>query len=794
MIYSLLQFIQKANKQALLPFFIVLIFFFSTSTIAQSVKKYNKLISKNEWVNFRKVIDKDLKKIPQNPILQYFLSIYFFKQDSTAIINLDSAHNCLISAQKNYKVASYKIRKDWQKQNFSENMVFQKQRYVDSLAFSITKTQHQLSGYQYFIERFEGAKEITEAIALRNEVAYWQAFLNENPDSMKSFIDHYPEALQIHEARQRYETLLFEKQTANETLEEFQEFIIQNPESPYRKLAEQSIFQLATLFHTPETYLDFIRRFPDNAFIPVARQWFYNLILERDEDYFKNHPSFLQDNDWSNIVQNNEMMLYPILEDEKYGFMNSEGKVMIAPSLDSVVTDYFCEGITENYIKFFKNEQVGLMDKTGKEITKPVFQSIEDFEAPLLKTKKENLYGIIHETGFEVLAPLYDSVKTLGNKLLEVYKSNKTLLFSCNGRKLAEFENMSVESFDDSLMIFQQSGKYALYTQEALFKKQSLSLDFQYDLAEITSDRNLRLIKDSTEWLYLSGYNLAGGWLDTTHLLPERLKLEKEFEEVNFTGNFFIVRAKNGKVGLFEKGGKKILNTKYQEIVVWKDGLFKIKLNDKYGITDKTEKTIVKPEYDGLENLGNNYLTTLKNGKFGLITLNKKVLIQPQYESIIRQYDPLQKYFIARQEEKFGLIDTKNELVTDFLFDEVIYWQPSVALVRISEFWHLYDIPEKRFIFKPLAEIVFQKVPDNELVIRVMEDSKYGLFSNKKGILANAEYDAFTNIGTPEKPFYIAEKYLREVNVYLLYYINGNGKTVHRQVLTQELYEKIACE
>ena len=153
-----------------------------------------------------------------------------------------------------------------------------------------------------------------------------------------------------------------------------------------------------------------------------------------------------------------------------------------------------------------------------------------------------------------------------------------------------------------------------------------------------------------------------------------------------------------------------------------------------------------------------------------------------------------QKVFIVKKDGKWGFISDKNKKISSFSFDEIIYWQPFVALVREGETYQLYNLQTAEKMFQPIEKIKFISDKEDEIVIKIFSNNKYGLLSSRKGLLIDLEYDELENVGSEEKPFYVAQKFIKEVDVYLLYYFTPGGKLLRKQALTQELYEKVSCD
>jgi hypothetical protein len=256
---------------------------------------------------------------------------------------------------------------------------------------------------------------------------------------------------------------------------------------------------------------------------------------------------------------------------------------------------------------------------------------------------------------------------------------------------------------------------------------------------------------------------------------------------------WLITENKKGKKGIYASKTGAILSPRYDDIQVWEPDLFKTELKEKTGLINTQGKILIPAVYDGL-NYQNGQIATLKNAKFGLVSFNRSVDISPAYTALLRKYDAAGKVFIANKNGSYGLVTAANKPLTEFDFDEIRYWQDEVALVKQDDTWYLYHVGEKRNIFKPMEEIEYVKQTDDEIILKVYMDNKYGVLSNTRGVLISCEYDDLRNVGTTDYPLYVGEKNVKEAGVFLVFYIDKDGKAIRRQIFAHDKYNSIACE
>ncbi len=775
--------------------FSILLFFFIQITLAQSIKKIEGYLADKDFKSSHDYLNKILLKKPHNAAAEYlYAKYYLYRPLSTNLY--DSAYFHIQKAIDDFSTSSSKEIKQWAKIGLNSDSASILKKQIDSLEFGLISQTKNINLYQHYLNFYPSSAYYKKAELSLQEIAFQQAFQSNNTDSLKNFIDRYLFAGQLNEAKKRYDILIFENQTKNGSLKDFEEFVKKNPNSPFIKIAEKNIFQLTTLHQQLKNYEAFIIKYPANHLQQTARQWFYNLFKEdhNETDFFLYYPHFKNDLRWNDLITTNNKILYPILEEGKYGFIDERGNTTIPSRIDSIPANYFCEGIKENIIQVYNKSKLVLLNKKGEEIAEENIENINFFESGLYKTVRNLKKGLIYESGFEILPPIYDSIILINDKIILSHHRDNIFLFSLTGKELFKGANYQIQSFADSLLIFKNENKFCLITCNYLFDNPHPTLKFDIDSVKILDDFTLKVIKNNEEFILLSYHLDINQFLDTTSIPKiERLLMQK-FASVYPTKNGFTVKNENDKYGFYNKRGIKVLNVKYDEIEVWKDNLFKIKLRGKTGLIDNKEKNILPTHFDGLSRMEGGYIATIQKGKFGIIQLKNKISISPGFESLPYLYNKKQKIFIVKKKGKLGWVSEKNEKLSEFKFDEIKYWQPSVALVRINEYWYFYNISTKEMMFKPIEKLFFLKDEDKQKLIKVLVENKYGLISNQSGVVIDLEYNSLNNMGTIDNPFYVAEKYIKEVDVYLLYYINKEGKTIRKQVLTQDLYEKISCD
>ena len=254
----------------------------------------------------------------------------------------------------------------------------------------------------------------------------------------------------------------------------------------------------------------------------------------------------------------------------------------------------------------------------------------------------------------------------------------------------------------------------------------------------------------------------------------------------------FLIAEVNEKKNVYDLHGRKLFAVSFDEIHHAGQDLFIVSRKEKKGLLDSSGKLLLPVEFDAIGSLTNNVISLLKSMKFGLYHPGHKKLIKPQYDKNLIPYRA--DLIAAFRDGYFGFIDWENKTDEVFQFDEVKYWNDTVALVRQQTVWSLYHMGD-RFIVQPdIREIHFiSDTPEEKLAI-VHTGSAFGVLSNRRGTVIPITFTDLVNVGSSEEPLYFTEKHVPEASVFVVIYYDRMGAFLRREVYEEtEDYERIYC-
>ena len=163
------------------------------------------------------------------------------------------------------------------------------------LAFVAAKDENTELSYQRFIDKYPSAYEVNEAKVLRNEVAFSTANEMNTQEAFEEFLRKYPEAKEKSLALSKRNQLAFQKVKSVNTIEEYEKFISRYPDAKEISEAKAKIHELAfasaKLSRTSNSLRIFIQKYPGADQITEAK------VLYDDLQYSEN----VIETDWHSL-------------------------------------------------------------------------------------------------------------------------------------------------------------------------------------------------------------------------------------------------------------------------------------------------------------------------------------------------------------------------------------------------------------------------------------------------------------------------------------------------------------
>ncbi len=491
----------------------------------------------------------------------------------------------------------------------------------------------------------------------------------------------------------------------------------------------------------------------------------------------------------------------------------------------------------------------GLVHKTGKILATPQYDEIRRLSPSFFAVRKRQVWGVISATGRVALKPEFDEVEHEGN--FYILRKGKKYAFTDKRFLVQGADNSSVPlffNFDDYEVVDDGHIIGIVGNQEVLYD-QSMKEIIPLALQSI-NPANSHWISKTTDYVLFdslgnlkyeeafNSFNFNDEWWSaqkngwSLQRWDDPSSPTFEYDSVAFLGRDFIytrndstsILFKNGKYLNLKQGekckvlttgdidqpveylaliagkqyksvldstGQEVLKGNYSSIVPLDSSMFVVEVNKRKGIVKKGNQQMLKTLYNGIADYQQGYVSLLLNGKFGIFNPYNSLYVRPQYATkLVPVNDQL---LFADKAGKWGAVDGKGKEKIPFKYEMLENYADSLVLAKMDKKWQVLNVRTQT----PLMEGIDRYLPVNpkqkggDLIIVV--NGKEGLFNQKKGTVIKPTFDRMSNIGTPEAPLFVGEKYISEADLYIWVYYDQAGNRLRQQTFNAQDFERIDC-
>lgn len=428
--------------------------------------------------------------------------------------------------------------------------------------------------------------------------------------------------------------------------------------------------------------------------------------------------------------------------DEKYGVINKDGEEIIDTNFDMIQIPNPSKDIfvcMSNYNAETGSYETKIYNKNREELFTD-YEKVEaisrqesldniPYEKSVLKYKENGKYGLINLCGKKITKPIYDDIQALEYKegMLTVKQNDKFGIININGDEIIKVKYDGIQA--DQYSLNENHNKKAgfivsIKTNDGYkfgyinYKGKTL-LETEYN--EIA---RINYINDD-ESVYLVAFkNGQAG------LFKNKSKvLENEYEDIQFDNiNNLLILQRNGKQGVSDLDGKKIIQLEYDNIIITGNSINAQKGDEVTVFNSEGEKLKNSNFISVLETDNKNYFITIdKNENYGVIDKDDNVIIDNKYTFIDYLFD---NYFVAQNEQKIGIVDDKGKEVIKFDYDVLQKIEGTDLIQGIKNGnIDLIDKNMKKILTMKNAQI---DIKENYIKIYNSEDRKYLQYDGKE--------------------------------------------------------------
>ncbi len=332
------------------------------------------------------------------------------------------------------------------------------------------------------------------------------------------------------------------------------------------------------------------------------------------------------------------LLLAAVKVGDKWGYINTKGKMVITPQFD--FAHDFYEGLAGVKI----GDKWGYIDKAGKMVIAPESGFGLAFSEGRARVYVDKKWGFIDKTGKMVIAPQYDQAFDFAGGLAFVANEKwkwgyidpaGTMVipqqFEDEDRYSSRFsEQLAAVGLDDKWGYIDKTGKFVIAAQ---FYS---ALPFSEHLARVKGDN---------KWGYIdhSGKMVIS-------LPNDQYEQLGYFHEQRALADVYVGdKHESGLRGYIDMTGKMVVAPQFKPVddrdmdnsdFSWNcyyvgnfsEGLVAVKLGEQWGYIDATGKMVITPQFDDAREFSHGFAAVKIGKKWGFINKTGQMVIAPQFD------------------------------------------------------------------------------------------------------------------------------------------------------------------
>lgn len=307
---------------------------------------------------------------------------------------------------------------------------------------------------------------------------------------------------------------------------------------------------------------------------------------------------------------------------------------------------------------------------------------------------KDNKWGVIDLNGDIVIDPSYQEMILVPNEKNPVFICTYDVNYETGEYKTKVLNNKNEE-------IFTNYDKVETIEN----KDENNNLWYEKNILKVKKDSKYGLIN-------LSGKELTGIEYD-------------EISPIFGIENAYKVK-KDSKYGIIDNEGKKVIETKYADIDIIgednKSGYIIKNDSSKYGIIDYSDNLLVEAKYDSIEKVyGNEMYVVTTSGKQKLIKKDGTEVLTTGFEEIKQILSEQENAVIFTKSGKYGVMRTTGEILINAEYDNLKETKSGIFIAKKDNKYGIIDIKKEQKVAFDYSNITYNSKAD----IYISEDSNF---------------------------------------------------------------------
>lgn len=312
---------------------------------------------------------------------------------------------------------------------------------------------------------------------------------------------------------------------------------------------------------------------------------------------------------------NVEVDLHPVLLEGDWGYVNSNGRMMIEPDFSYAWN--FSEGLAAVRVS---NWSRGYINPEGEFVIEPQFSGVRPFSEGLAAVQFDGRWGYIDKSGTFVINPQYRSAAEFSNGRAFIRTSDWDWEYvDKNGNVIRteetpNFDENEEPMFENGLALVTNDGSFGYIDENA-----NPFIPLQYSSARAFADGRAA-IKISDRW----------GYIDTS---KNNVISPQYISAGSFGDGLAPVRQSGNMWGYINKSGALVISEQYEEAREFSQGRAAVMKDGKWGFINTEGNTSTSLEFDRVDDFENGlarvYVFTAEDEKMGYVDQGGKYVWFP---------------------------------------------------------------------------------------------------------------------------------------------------------------------
>ena len=462
-------------------------------------------------------------------------------------------------------------------------------------------------------------------------------------------------------------------------------------------------------------------------------------VIDKEQNIIIN-PSYTEV-----IIPNPEKPIFVCYQGEDSTILNEQKQEIFTEyekvepiRLKNIASDLMYE---KTVLKYTENGKYGLIDYTGKKITKAIYEELDSlpYKEGELLVKQDGKYGVINIRGNKLVDLAYDQISVDGYFTDEnEYKYSGYIVSNTTdegyrygyvdyqGKEILEPEFNELErivEIEDDKNVYLIAAKNGQY---GVVKNTENIINNEYQSITYDSKNQVFIIEKSKK------YGIAK--LDGQVIVPV------EYNQIDITGIYLYAQNDQGTTVYNSNGTEANIDADIS-ILDTTNERYRIRINNeigtKYGIIDNEGKQLVEEKYNYIEYLYDDlFIASSENGKLGVINDKDEVKINLECNSV----------------QKLGntdLIRTVTDQTTRiYKKDMTMACELTGATVTEEDnYIKIYNNDETKYLDKEGNELKNTDVyANNSIFATKNEQGQWGFVDKSGNVVVDYQYDRVTEV------------------------------------------------